>query len=839
MNRFSLINAILLTILLAACGTSPPDPPPEYGWCYEYDFRSATNYSETILDGTRTALGIESVNGLINASITHTSIVSPIQIRALAQIQLPGSDYRQFSVNYDVFGISDQINQQINNSQSVEIVDSPDPDHEASNQIAISFATQSDTTAIIDTIQIYGSGINPFPVNNCGGVNPTATPSATPTQTEPPSPTPTIDTGWDWCYKYTDFSDWYIYYPGAGQITTNRIEVSDYNGGGFDGGATDIHRGIANARVNLPSSVRRMEMYYYTDGFDLRVPSRQTGVGLVSTSNSWTINYHPGSSVTYASDAPDSGVRSVEVGYDVSFGVVYLNNTSNRDSFLPSRTGYVDDVRVYGNGSNPYGVDNCNDVSPTSTPAPTDTPDGGFNFLWCRQFDFSISDGGFRLADTNYLNGEQTSGGWADSIGWYPENDRVAIEINIPDPIDQRLITGVEGIGTDSISLWAVDEPYTGSDEPFVTGVNQINYTGSIEAKTIYASSNDNDAIKGIRVYGPGINNPFGENNCDQYISGLPSVTPQPTLTPWATDTPAPTSTVNPAPTAQPTATPDPADDTNSYTPDGTCERYTGSETSGSGLNPFEWLFGGLVNFYNCVLMPPINFVANAIATSVAIARDTFTWLTTSLYNAITAIVLSVRSVFSLLRGVFLDTLLSFGTQMLNMYLRIGDIFDFIKQLYGLFLDFVIWIALSLLWINGWFQNLWRILTYYLLELLINGATFLINLYLLVTDLMSIARSFAGNMLDFILTAIVFAASFLNMWNTATPEPIPGLPDCLNAPLDHNICAVWYILDNTMFSGIGAFIIPALTIFVSILVVLYFMETVVERLQKLWEIFRR
>lgn len=66
--------------------------------------------------------------------------------------------------------------------------------------------------------------------------------------------------------------------------------------------------------------------------------------------------------------------------------------------------------------------------------------------------------------------------------------------------------------------------------------------------------------------------------------------------------------------------------------------------------------------------------------------------------------------------------------------------------------------------------------------------------------------------------------SFIN----AAPQPIPGLPLCMSNPLDHDICAIYYILDWTLLAPgtPGEHIVPILQIIMNVYIVIYFVKRV-------------
>jgi len=63
-------------------------------------------------------------------------------------------------------------------------------------------------------------------------------------------------------------------------------------------------------------------------------------------------------------------------------------------------------------------------------------------------------------------------------------------------------------------------------------------------------------------------------------------------------------------------------------------------------------------------------------------------------------------------------------------------------------------------------------------------------------------------------------ASIITAYNTSTPTPIPGAPNCTN-PQNGGFCIALWVLDNTIFSGPGAAFIPILVGFFSINLILW------------------
>lgn len=62
-----------------------------------------------------------------------------------------------------------------------------------------------------------------------------------------------------------------------------------------------------------------------------------------------------------------------------------------------------------------------------------------------------------------------------------------------------------------------------------------------------------------------------------------------------------------------------------------------------------------------------------------------------------------------------------------------------------------------------------------------------------------------GGLLNSLFTMI---SAFVTGISNAQPAPVPGLPNCALDPSSNSLCAVMYGLEQTIFSGEGAAIIP-------------------------------
>jgi hypothetical protein len=111
-----------------------------------------------------------------------------------------------------------------------------------------------------------------------------------------------------------------------------------------------------------------------------------------------------------------------------------------------------------------------------------------------------------------------------------------------------------------------------------------------------------------------------------------------------------------------------------------------------------------------------------------------------------------------------------------NVVFVIGDVVDILGEIVDVLLQLV----------TGAFS---------LLFAAVNG------LLSLVFGLITVALNFFSNMVRLI-------ESLAGAVNNATPRPIPGVPQCQLNPQSSAFCVILWVAENTVFSGIGALLIP-------------------------------
>lgn len=70
------------------------------------------------------------------------------------------------------------------------------------------------------------------------------------------------------------------------------------------------------------------------------------------------------------------------------------------------------------------------------------------------------------------------------------------------------------------------------------------------------------------------------------------------------------------------------------------------------------------------------------------------------------------------------------------------------------------------------------------------------------------------------------AGGMIGAINNAVPLAIPGLPQCVTNPMANDICAIYYILDWTLFAPgtAGALIIPLVLILMNFIIIVKFLR---------------
>ena len=100
-----------------------------------------------------------------------------------------------------------------------------------------------------------------------------------------------------------------------------------------------------------------------------------------------------------------------------------------------------------------------------------------------------------------------------------------------------------------------------------------------------------------------------------------------------------------------------------------------------------------------------------------------------------------------------------------------------------------------------------------------------------LVDLVALALQALGVLVGLIWQWIGQAISaffyIVRSLSDAQPTQIPYLPRCVTAPMESEICAVWYMTDYTIFAGEpGTYLVPLIVLIIDIAIVLYVVRSI-------------
>ena len=167
-----------------------------------------------------------------------------------------------------------------------------------------------------------------------------------------------------------------------------------------------------------------------------------------------------------------------------------------------------------------------------------------------------------------------------------------------------------------------------------------------------------------------------------------------------------------------------------------------------------------------------------------------------------------------------LDVLLAFFNFVAN---AIGSLFQFLASLVSFLLGAIANIIAAILSLLAAIPAILGSIFDFLRELWDIGRL----LIEIILGLLGLLIAYIGQFMAR-LTALVSA------FFTATPTPIPGLPQCVTAPLNSDLCAVYYIMDWTIFAPNtpGAIIIPLIMTIVNVYIIVQFVRYVLKILRR-------
>jgi phage-related protein len=153
---------------------------------------------------------------------------------------------------------------------------------------------------------------------------------------------------------------------------------------------------------------------------------------------------------------------------------------------------------------------------------------------------------------------------------------------------------------------------------------------------------------------------------------------------------------------------------------------------------------------------------------------------------------------------------------------------NFFTWVVNSFTGFTAWIGSAVSWIGGTINNVGIGIS----NLISQIGSLLDLIFGFLGDMLTILGLIARSIISlfelfgaWIGQLIETAQSIITAWFTTPATPIPGLPQCVSAPMDSGICAVWFVMSYTILSGtIGGLLIPAMLILLNLSMVLYFVR---------------
>jgi hypothetical protein len=92
------------------------------------------------------------------------------------------------------------------------------------------------------------------------------------------------------------------------------------------------------------------------------------------------------------------------------------------------------------------------------------------------------------------------------------------------------------------------------------------------------------------------------------------------------------------------------------------------------------------------------------------------------------------------------------------------------------------------------------------------------NMLSSISNWMNLGFAWLGNMSSTV-------NGITNQWYLTAPKPPPGVWNCTTNPFEHEVCAIWYILENTIFSGVlGNFIVGLMVLLIDLNIIFTFIR---------------
>ncbi len=154
---------------------------------------------------------------------------------------------------------------------------------------------------------------------------------------------------------------------------------------------------------------------------------------------------------------------------------------------------------------------------------------------------------------------------------------------------------------------------------------------------------------------------------------------------------------------------------------------------------------------------------------------------------------------------------------------------DFFSWLINAFLNFIDWLLSLVRWLIGTISNLFTFLGNLLqglaalIQFLIDAINLIAHIVFLVLQIIfGLLEKFIGWLFQW----VGVIQGVINSWQTASPTPIPSLPNCITEPALSDICAVYYLVQYTILGGaLGQLMILMLKIIIGLNTLFYFIIT--------------
>lgn len=110
---------------------------------------------------------------------------------------------------------------------------------------------------------------------------------------------------------------------------------------------------------------------------------------------------------------------------------------------------------------------------------------------------------------------------------------------------------------------------------------------------------------------------------------------------------------------------------------------------------------------------------------------------------------------------------------------------------------------------------------------------FIIELIEIAILIVQIIVGLGWLLISYIAEAISILLGITDIFATATPTPLPGMPLCVSAPTSYELCAVWYFLENTLLTGSnGDIIITVAIVIIDVQIVFYVIRQILKIVRK-------